>query len=284
MFRSLPIYAWALMTVLLLSPNLSHAQSFQTQSRHCNNPDASAELRIEACGWLIQSGELPDKGYGIVYRLRGMAHIDAGNYESAVKDLSEAISYDPKRVSNYMERAYAHSFLDYKGSAMDDYNQVIAIDPYNAEAYYYRAGLFSEKKQIDLAILDYRASVRLDPNDSYALNSLAWLLAINPDKTERQGAEAITFAKRALDINPDDFEVWDTLAAAYVEDGQDNKAFDAYLKAQDIGGQDRIEMDQVWLKEKGYYHGDTNGVRNEASISALKECIASGCQLHSELW
>ncbi|WP_421784137.1 tetratricopeptide repeat protein [Kiloniella litopenaei] len=283
-FRSLSLYVCALFAISFFFPQLTHAQNFQTQSRHCNNPDASVALRIEACGWLIQSGQLPDKGYGIVYRLRGMAYIDGEDYDLAVADLTQAIAHDPKRVSNYLDRAYAHSFRNYNGLAMDDYNQAIAIDPYNAEAYFYRAGLFIDKKQVDLAILDYRAAVRLDPDDAYGLNSLAWLLAVNPDKAERRGAEAIIFAQRALDVNPDDYEIWDTLAAAYVEDGQGDKALDAYLKAQEIGGQDRIEMDQIWLKENGYYFGQTDGAGGEETIKSLKECIAASCQMHSELW
>ncbi|WP_085899573.1 tetratricopeptide repeat protein [Kiloniella majae] len=279
-----PTWCAFVLSYFILWPHLGFAQSFQTQSKHCNNPDASAALRVEACSWLIHSGDLPDKGYGIVYRLRALAQIEDGQYEAAVADLTQAISYDPKRVSNYLERASAYSDLDNYDLALEDYNSVIFRDPRNADAYYYRAGIFSDRDQLDMAILDYRAAVRLNPKDSYALNSLAWLLAINPDQAARNGKEAIGFAKRAVELDPDDYEIWDTLAAAYVEDGQWEEALKAYLKAQEVGGQERIESDQNWLSEKGYYSGAVDGIANEATTAALKACISSSCQMYSEYY
>ncbi|WP_162938098.1 peptidoglycan-binding domain-containing protein [Kiloniella sp. EL199] len=283
MFRSFLIYIYALFGFILW-PEVGLAQSFDAQSKHCNNPEASSALRIEACGWLIHSGDLPDKGYGIVYRLRALAYIDDGDREAAVADLTQAIAYDPKRVSNYLDRASAYRDLENYDLALEDYNSAIFRNPRNADAYYYRAGIFSDRDQLDMAIMDYRAAVRLNPDDSYALNSLAWLLAINPDRTARKGKEAIGFAKRAVELDPGDYEIWDTLAASYVEDGQPEKALKAYLKAQDLGGQERIESDQSWLSENGYYSGPVDGITNEATTAALKACIASGCQMYSEYY
>ncbi|KLN61651.1 hypothetical protein WH96_04750 [Kiloniella spongiae] len=284
MFRSFPIFICAVIAAFVFLPNIVFAQSFQTQSKHCNDPDASAALRIEACGWLIHSGDLPDKGYGIVYRLRALAQIEDGEYEAAVADLTQAISYDPKRVSNYFERASAYENLDNYDRAFEDYNLVISRDPKNADAYYYRAGIFSDRDQLDLAILDYRAVVRLNPKDSYALNALAWLLAINPDRDERNGKEAVVFAKKAIELDPNDYETWDTLAAAYVEDRQPEEALKTYLKAQEVGGQERIEGDQNWLSENGYYSGTVDGIASDATTEALKACIASSCQMYSEYY
>ncbi len=284
MFRSFPTFICAVIAAFVFLPNIGFAQSFQTQSKHCNNPDASAALRVEACSWLIHSGDLPDKGYGIVYRLRALAQIEDGQYEAAVADLTQAIAYDPKRVSNYLERASAYSDLDNYDLALEDYNSVIFRDPRNADAYYYRAGIFSDRDQLDMAILDYRAAIRLNPKDSYTLNSLAWLLVINPDQAARNGKEAIGFAKRAVELDPADYEIWDTLAAAYVEDGQREEALKAYLKAQEVGGQERIESDQNWLSENGYYSGAVDGIANEATTAALKACIASSCQMYSEYY
>jgi hypothetical protein len=57
------------------------------------------------------------------------------------------------------------------------------------------------------------------------LNAHAWLLATSPDDKLRDGAEAVRLAARAVDITSGrQPAILSTLAAAYAEAGQSNKA------------------------------------------------------------
>ncbi len=65
-----------------------------------------------------------------------------------------------------------------------------------------------------------------DPNNGEALNNIAWILATNPDASLRDGPEAVRLAERALAAGRDDdrISIMDTLAAAYAEAGDFDKA------------------------------------------------------------
>jgi hypothetical protein len=60
-----------------------------------------------------------------------------------------------------------------------------------------------------------------DRADPQALNGLAWLLATSPDPNRRDGANAVTFAEKAVAATQrTNLSYLDTLAAAYAETGQ----------------------------------------------------------------
>ena len=71
------------------------------------------------------------------------------------------------------------------------------------------------------ALAHWRDGLQLQPNDPPALRRVAWVLATSPDAAIRDGAEAVAFAVRALELSGGkDAQVLDTLAAAYAEKGQ----------------------------------------------------------------
>ncbi len=61
------------------------------------------------------------------------------------------------------------------------------------------------------AIEAFETSVRLAPEDARAVNNLAWHLALSDDPTIRNPTRAAALARRAAELNPDN---WDTLGAA----------------------------------------------------------------------
>lgn len=62
------------------------------------------------------------------------------------------------------------------------------------------------------------------------LNAYAWVLATHPQANVRNGAEAVTWAKRAVGANPSP-GVRDTLAAAYAEVGDWDHALEQQRRA-----------------------------------------------------
>jgi Flp pilus assembly protein TadD len=105
--------------------------------------------RIVGCSQIISKGghsgiKLPD-----AYRSRGLAHIETGDYDSAVSDLSEAIRLNPKDAAAYTQRGWA----------------------------------FGEKRQFDRAITDLDEGIRLDPAAASAYNILAGPASPTPVRT-----------------------------------------------------------------------------------------------------
>jgi len=68
------------------------------------------------------------------------------------------------------------------------------------------------------------ALIREAPDDGRFLNTAAWALATHPDDAVRDGARAVTLAERALAAQPGDASVIDTLAAAFAESGDFDRA------------------------------------------------------------
>jgi len=89
-----------------------------------------------------------------------------------------------------------------------------------------RLGAALSKKQLArLAVEMYRLVLTKSPHDLAVMNNLAWQLAAGSDKRLRDGAEAVKWAERANDLTKNkSAAVLDTLAAAYAQSGQAEKA------------------------------------------------------------
>jgi tetratricopeptide (TPR) repeat protein len=74
--------------------------------------------------------------------------------------------------------------------------------------------------------------LKADPKHDRALNMLAWMRAAHPFAMFRNGKEAVKFAEAAAANNRDNNAgILDTLAAAYAEAGQFDKAVETIKKA-----------------------------------------------------
>lgn len=67
-----------------------------------------------------------------------------------------------------------------------------------------------------------------------AFNSLAWMLATCPVESERDAANAVRFAKRALELTPDDGNTWNTLGVAYYRLGDFAEARSGLYKSMSL--------------------------------------------------
>ena len=85
------------------------------------------------------------------------------------------------------------------------------------------------------AIAHYREALKLKPGALMTLNNLAWVLATHPEADLRNGAEAVQLAEQACEHTSYKQTVFvGTLAAAYAEAGQFEKAVETAQKACDL--------------------------------------------------
>lgn len=75
------------------------------------------------------------------------------------------------------------------------------------------------------ALADIKLAVEIQPSDSSVRNQIAWLLATCPDDKVRNGKQAVEHATRVCELTAwEQPFFYDTLAAAYAEAGQFDKA------------------------------------------------------------
>jgi tetratricopeptide (TPR) repeat protein len=131
---------------------------------------------------------------------------------------------------------------------------VVELEPQAAVARAELAAALAADGQIAEAIAQLRRAVELDP-DTPAENDLAWILATAPDDALRNGAQAVPLAQHACraphDAQP---ERLDTLAAAYAEMGQFDRALQSIDRAVELaraGGQ--AELVKTLLARRELY-------------------------------
>ncbi len=79
-----------------------------------------------------------------------------------------------------------------------------------------------------------RRGLKLEPEAPDLLNGLAWALALRPDATPGEFAEAIELAKRVLAANPDERAAWNTLGLAHLRAGHWPLAAEALGKSIEL--------------------------------------------------
>jgi len=84
------------------------------------------------------------------------------------------------------------------------------------------------------AIDEYRRAIELRPGASlHVYNNLAWILATCPDTRCRDPRQAIVFAQKAVDQNPNP-ETWNTLGVACYRSGRWKEAIEALSRSMDL--------------------------------------------------
>jgi tetratricopeptide (TPR) repeat protein len=92
------------------------------------------------------------------------------------------------------------------------------------------------QRLIALAEMIPRSSLTLSGRRSVAraFNGWAWLLATSPEVNLRNPQEAVAYAKRATDLDPNDRDIWNTLGVAYYRLGSWEEARSAFYRSMEL--------------------------------------------------
>ena len=160
--------------------------------------------------------------------------LEMKQYDEAIGDLSEVIRLDPTSNS-YTLRGMAWGRNKQYDKSIEDLNEAILLDPTNATAHFFLANAWKANKEYENAFAYYSETIRLNPNLSAAYNMLAWIRATCPDDNLRDGEKAVELALAACKLTDrKDPDMLDTLAAAYAEAADFNKAVECQEEANKL--------------------------------------------------
>ena len=203
-----------------------------------------------------------DQKLAIAYANRGNAWQALGKFQSALSDYAIAAELAPDSAIVYNNRGNCFFAMGNVEKAMADYSAAIHANSRFADAFNNRGYLAYTEGNYDEALADFQKAADYDPDSPRAFNNAAWIRAACPDRRFLDANRAIVAAERAVSLS-DRSRSWHchgTLAAAYAQDGQFDKAVDSQLHAiatmpRGISVRERVEQLRrldLYLSKKPY--------------------------------
>jgi tetratricopeptide (TPR) repeat protein len=226
--------------------------------------------------------------YSKAHANMGLALRSLDDYQGAMLHCAEAIRLAPAEFGAYLDMARSLSGLDRHSEALYYFTESLRRNP-GAPQIHYELGLellklgrlqeaassfgkavilappwpdahlqlaitLAAEGQLPAATAQYREALKLQPDSTTALNNLAWILATSGDTTLGDGNEAVRLAEHACQLTACKQTVFiGTLAAAYAEAGNFDKAAAASQKACDLatslGETNLLERNRALLQQ-----------------------------------
>lgn len=168
----------------------------------------------------------------------GVSLYISGNSAQGFDHLRRALQINPLSVDTHYVLG---KFLLEQGrpdQALAEFQTALTIRQHFPSAEEGLASAYQAEGRESDALAHWRRAHAMDPSSVSAILGAAWLLATSPDASLRNGAEALSLAESANRLeSADNAEVLDTLAAAYAEAGQFDRAIASATRAQALATQ-----------------------------------------------
>jgi tetratricopeptide (TPR) repeat protein len=207
--------------------------------------------------------------------LRSLIAADQKRYTDAINDIKLLARNDPTNDAWALQLANYYQMDDRPRKAIEIANEIIQRDPAQWQALRLRGDAYLSISKHAEAIADYREALKqplaeptkdgetADPNAmtkasrSGLANNLAWVLSTSPTDDVRNGDEAIKYGNEAAELTEfKEAHILSTLAAAYAEAGDFEKAKEWANKAVEVGEADNHEqIEQLRNELKSYEAG-----------------------------
>jgi tetratricopeptide (TPR) repeat protein len=173
--------------------------------------------------------------YAPLRALDGDILLRQGKFDQSIEELHRALQLQTNLYPAHLTLGRALLAKNRPAEAADEFRTMLRAAPRDFEAHNWLAQTMMLQHKATDAIAEYRASLALQTNQPEALNNLAWMLATDPHPEIRRGAEAVQLAYRACALTRNqEPALLGTLAAAYAESGDFDKAVAAGQKAHDL--------------------------------------------------
>ena len=191
----------------------------------------------EAIGDFRKAIEL-DPAYGGAEANLGHALLSTSDVDGAIAHLRKALELGPETAEAHKNLGIGLGAKGLTDEAIPQFERALQLAPNMAEAHYYLGMALVMKGRAAEGLAHWRQALRKEPDNLQALNDTAWLLSTSSDAALRNGSEAISLAEHAVQITSGrEPAILGTLAAAYAESGDFDKAIETDQRAADLATQ-----------------------------------------------
>jgi tetratricopeptide (TPR) repeat protein len=170
---------------------------------------------------------------------RASIYAKLGYYQSAVKELGNALNDVPPSAFYYSVRGNAWMEIGETEKALSDFNALISLVPTSTTGYHNRGHLYWNMGRLDEAITEFSKVISLDPRADYAYNDRATCQVIKGNYSEALSDYAV-----AVKFRPD----W---GPSWFNQGEAHRS----LKQYQLAIMDLTKATEINFKEKylAYY-------------------------------
>ena len=176
----------------------------------------------------------------------------------AIAELERLVQLNPENRLLLMQLASMYQMDDRPRKALRIAERLINAEPTDWQALRLRGDILLALGRHADAINDYEETIKNIPEDeddlSGVLNNLSWVLSTSPEDSVRNGDRALETGLKACELTEyKKSHILSTLAAAYAELGQFDKAVEWSSKAVELGAKEEAEqLDQLKEELKSY--------------------------------
>jgi len=173
-------------------------------------------------------------GFAILGILATLTVRQIGCWRNTESLFAQAVAADPANARAQSILGYTLAQEGRREEGLAHLKEAIRLQPTYGEAYGKMGHLVEQSRDYSGAVELYEKAIALNPRLSEALNNLAWLRAVHPDSSLRNGDEAVHLAERACALTGHEKTIYlGTLAAAYAEAGRFPEAIKTATQARD---------------------------------------------------
>lgn len=213
--------------------------------------------------------------------LRSTVAAEQKRYGDAIEDILLIVKNQPKESPNVallMQLGLLYSMDDRPLQAIKVFGQVTKLDSENWQAFRMRGDTLLAMKDYVKAIADFEKALELVPNDnlerSGILNNLSWTLSTSLTDAVRDGKRALELGLEACELTEyKKPHILSTLAAAYAEVGDFDKAIEWSEKAVQLGREtkepqlEQLEAELESYRKKEPWREKTEAKQNKAPLA-----------------
>jgi tetratricopeptide (TPR) repeat protein len=163
--------------------------------------------------------------YAEAYCNLGLAIFKQGRVDDAIARYQKALQIKPDFAEAHFNLGMALAQKGRIDEAITQYQEGLEIKPDDEVAHVSLGTAFCQRGRGEEAIPHFQQALQIQPGDPKVQNNLAWLLAVCPDASLRNGAKAVELARQANALTGgEDPIILHTLAAALAETGRFSEA------------------------------------------------------------